>query len=135
MSPTTVRVITALGWRYSATRDAYVHRVAQGRVGPVFRVHDVDPYPHAVDDPILVDALVSRRRPRVVLAEHEREPLPRRATVEPRPKIAVEVALTESEPPRVVQVDGRPPQRGVDPAVLRPTGKLVAVRDASAATA
>ena len=135
MSPAQLRVLNTLGWRYSATPDAYVHRLAQGRIGPVFRTVDPLAHPDAVTDPILFEALVSRRRPKVVVDAHEREPLPRRATPEPRPRIAVEVQLADHEPPRVVHVDGRPPTRGADPSALRPAKKVVALRSTDAATA
>lgn len=126
--------LKALGFRYSVTREAWVHRVAGGRVGPVF-VERGHVSPDGVPDEHLYQAMTTRRRPRLV-PEHERTPLPRRGAQPEisREVIPVEVSLRADEPPRVVQVDGRPPVRGIDPAALRKAdGVVVPIRKAATA--
>ena len=39
MPSVVLSVLRLLGWRYSPTRNAWVHRLAGGRRGPVFRDH------------------------------------------------------------------------------------------------
>ena len=36
VSHRTISILRVLGWRYSMGRDAWVHRVGDGRIGPVF---------------------------------------------------------------------------------------------------
>jgi hypothetical protein len=118
--------LRAAGWRYSSTREAWVHRIGRGRIGPVFRLAaDLGEPEHNTPDLTLFEALVAARQPRLVPAE-QRTPLPRR--IEARPPTRVEVSLRPTEPPRPVVVDGRPPVRGTDPRVLRTDGMVVPMR-------
>ncbi|MFN8016983.1 MAG: hypothetical protein U0P45_02540 [Acidimicrobiales bacterium] len=113
-----LKIARALGFRYSASRDAWVHRIGNGRRSPVLVARTAEQENGGVLDLHLFDAMVAARMPKVRPAE-ARTPLPRRTATE-RPVYEVEVRRRGDEPPRVVQVDGRPPQRGVDPAALRP---------------
>lgn len=125
------------GWRYSQTRDAWVHRIGRGRYGPAFVVRTAEPTVAPEPDPTIYEALVAARRPKVTVPPAERPPLPQRATAPTitspqarplgaeRPKIRVEVQLDEAEPPRTVMVDGRPPERGIDPRTLGKGGVVV----------
>ena len=46
VSRRTLAVLRLLGWRHSLARQAYVHRLGNGRYGPVFRtVDDFEPLP------------------------------------------------------------------------------------------
>lgn len=124
VSENQLKIARALGWRYSASRDAWVHRFANGRRGPVLVPRTEEQENGGVLDLHLFEAMVAARMPKVVPPE-QRAPLPKR-TAE-RPVYEVEVRLRGDEPPRRVQVDGRPPQRGVDPAALRPRADDVVV--------
>jgi hypothetical protein len=117
-----------LGWRYSIARDAWVHRIGGGHLGPVFRLAGEDGEPfNGQPDPSIYEAWVAAREARDARQAHERReapvgqraPLPRRSAPA-RPLTRVEVSLRPSEPPRAVVVDGRPPRRGIDPHLLRP---------------
>jgi hypothetical protein len=124
-----IRALQIAGWRYSTTREAWVHRAFHGRVGPVF----IDPqyYNHpGVTD--IVDFGVARpfRAPEVVVAEGERTPLPQRQkTRDDLPR--VKVRLSESEEPRVVAVDGKPPRRGVESLVAHSIDNVVPLKSAA----
>jgi hypothetical protein len=125
------------GWRFSATRDAWVHRIGRGRYGPVFVARGAEPTVIPEPDPSIYEALVASRRPKVTVPPEQRPPLPQRAPApsvagpqalgrgSERPKVRVEVQLDEAEPPRTVIVDGRPPERGIDPRVLGKGGVVV----------
>lgn len=126
VSKPTIKLLRAAGWRYSATREAYVHRLGDGRIGPVFCEHAPEVEEHSLPDTRLYEAMVAVRKPRIV-PEHEREPLPRRGE-EPRVTTVVEVALAAEEPPRLVVVDGRPPRRGIDPRVLKTPGVVTSIK-------
>lgn len=133
VSQTQIKIVRAIGWRYSANREAWVLRPFGGRFGPVFALRpDEEPENGGVPDLHLFEAMTRPRRPRV-LPEDQRPPLPRRIEAtepsEPRPVYQVETRLRGDEPPRVVVVDGRPPERGVDPRALRPAdGVVVPIR-------
>ena len=48
VSPRTIRILRLLGWRRSLARQAWVHRLGNGRYGPVFRVaEEFEPLPKA----------------------------------------------------------------------------------------
>jgi hypothetical protein len=107
-----------LGWRYSIARDAWVHRIGGGHLGPVFRLKGEEGEPsNATPDPTLFEAWVAARAVQEAPGA-QRTPLPRR-TSPTRPLTRVEVSLRPTEPPRAVVVDGRPPRRGIDPHHLR----------------
>lgn len=118
-----------LGWRYSTTREAWVHRAFNGRVGPVF----IDPqyYNHpGVTETVQFDAVRPFRAPEVVVPSDERPALPRRPHRPRGPLPArnlkkVKVALSETEEPRVIAVDGKPPRRGIDVVDLRTADAVV----------
>ncbi len=147
-SETTIRALRIAGWRYSTAREAWVHRAFRGRVGPVF----IDPqyYNHpGVTDEVhfeasltdvedfasFVDLTAAERSdtPEIVIAEGERAPLPRRHT-DRRDLTKVKVRLSDSEEPRVVAVDGRPPRRGDETLVIRPIDNVVPLKSAAAAS-
>lgn len=128
------------GWRFSQTRDAWVLRFGRGRYGPVFVVRPDEEPVVPEPDPTIYEALVAARRPKVTVPPAQRPPLPQRAPAAmaptvtspqaralggERPKVRVEVQLDEAEPPRTVMVDGRPPERGVDPRTLGKGGVVV----------
>lgn len=52
-----IRVLRLLGWRYSTTREAYVHRVRGGRRGPVFAVPQAGTDAPAPHDDHITDAI------------------------------------------------------------------------------
>lgn len=146
-SPKKIKALRIAGFRYSSKRSAWVHRAFNGRVGPVF-VDPADEHPR-ISEAIVIDSEGPRRnsdRPAPALAPM---PLPERPVhsldlhrpelaqlpLPPRPMklgrkpsdvIRVKVRLSETEEPRVVRVDGRPPRRGVDPRTLA-TGDHVVV--------
>lgn len=125
-SPAKLRALRAMGWRYSSTREAWVHRAFNGRMGPVFI--DPDYYNHpGVTEAVHFEAVRPFRAPEVVMAEGDRPALPqrRRRPVVPKDQSRVKVRLPETEEARVVVVDGKPPQRGVDPASLSTTDAVV----------
>lgn len=126
-----------VGWRYSSTRGAWVHRYSGGRYGPVFIDRDAEITPNESSiDTKLFDTLMAARKPKVVLAADQRDALPQREVVVKRPIIPVEVQLHAAEPPRVVLVDGRPPRRGLDPRKLRSRkGVVVPIKSARSASA
>ena len=126
-----------LGWRYSSTRGAWVHRARSGRIGPVFTDREAEIAPNETSiDTKLYDTLMAARKPKVVLPADQRDALPQRAVVVKRPIIPVEVQLHAAEPPRVVLVDGRPPRRGLDPRKLRNRKGVVGpIKSARSATA
>lgn len=142
-SEATIRALRIAGWRYSTAREAWVHRAFRGRVGPVF----IDPqyynHPGVTDEVhfaasttdleefIDLAALESFAAPEFVIAEGERAPLPRRRT-ERRDVTKVTVRLSESEEPRMVAVDGKPPRRGDERLVLRPVDNVVPLKSAAA---
>ncbi len=133
-SPKQIRALRVLGWRFSTTREAWVHRSFGGRVGPVFRdPHTADD--HGELDLRLFETMVAQRQPKVVVAPHERTVLPQRSVSVPRPVTAVRVRLHAAEEPRVVMVDGRPPRRGFDPRSLRIGNAVVVPIKSSRATA
>jgi hypothetical protein len=126
------------GWRFSATRDAWVHRIGRGRYGPVFVARGAEVHTVPEPDPTIYEALVAARRPKVTVPPEQRSPLPQRTSsplADPtpaahalgseRPKVRVEVQLDEAEPPRTVVVDGRPPERGTDPRALGKGGVVL----------
>ena len=134
VSKRTINVLRLAGWRYSSTRDAWVHRIGEGRIRPVFRDRDMVDEGQCTTDTRIFDAMMAAKQPKIV-PEHERTPLPRRAVTEERPITPVEVQLAAEEAPRIVQVDGRPPARGRDPRSLRPTGGVVVPIKSARATA
>lgn len=122
-----LRVLRLAGWRYSITRDAWVHWAFRGRVGPVFIDSDDHVPPGLITteraqaaspDDDLLDAMIAHLpavRPPVL-----EQPL----LLERKPPTVKRVLarLPEDEEPRSVVVDGRPPRRGVERsmAALRP---------------
>jgi hypothetical protein len=121
-----IRALRLMGWRYSTTREAWVHRAFSGRVGPVF----IDPqyYNHpGVTETVQFDANRPFRPLVVSLSAEDRPPLPQRAKAEParRDRTKIKVQLSEADDARVVVVDGKPPRRGVDPDDLRTAGAVV----------
>ena len=122
-----------MGWRYSPSREAWVHRAMGGRVGPVFRDRDELIGQDSVVDTKLFESVVEARKPKVGVPAEGAAPLPRRAVVVKRPIIPVEAKLHAEEPARVVLVDGRPPRRGIDPRRLRTDdGVVVPIKSARA---
>lgn len=133
-------MLRVLGWRYSATREAWVHRIGKGRRGPVFverRRHA--PNERAVDDDRLYRAMAEQTEqtppsdppPRDEPAdavEREEPPEPEERPAPPRripanpPALArrkVRVRLDPDAPPKEVVVDGRPPRLGTVIAIGR----------------
>ena len=141
-----IAILRTLGWRYSASRGAWVHRALGGRVGPVYCSPDEIPIPQFDDStiarfdlvraPVLPEHDIDPLSPEVAQAPVASEPLPQRPRAAKRQVIQVEAQLHESEPARVVMVDGRPPRRGIDPRALRlDDGVVVPIKSARAATA
>lgn len=63
-------VLRAMGWRYSTTREAWVHRSRGGRRGPVFRLRETEvPGTFAVIDDQLLAHLDELAAPGVAAAE------------------------------------------------------------------
>jgi len=125
-SQTKLRALRAAGWRYSTSREAWVHRAFNGRVGPVF----IDPeyYNHPGVTETVEFAPERPMRPLVVTLEsEERPPLPKRVQrpVVPANRTKVSVRLSETEEPRTVIVDGTPPRRGIDTVDLRTADAVV----------
>jgi hypothetical protein len=126
----TLRILRIAGWRYSNSREAWVHRTFNGRVGPVFVDDGYEPHPELTDLTLFQAPPV--RMPILLAAKDDRQPLPRRSA-EPAPQVArVFTRLSEGEEPRVVVVDGRPPQRGVEVPAPVPEGVVVPLRSARA---
>jgi hypothetical protein len=122
----TIRALQLAGWRYSSTRDAWVHRAFRGRVGPVF----VDPA--ALDHPGLIGpmefiAAQPFRAEEVIIDDGPRPPLPRRPRLR-TDLTRVEVRLSEAEEPRVVAVDGKPPRCGREHLVPPRADNVVPLR-------
>jgi len=111
-SPRKIRMLRLAGWRYSTSREAWVHRTFNGRVGPVFVDSDFEAHP-GLTDLSLFDAPPARM-PVLLVPEDERAPLPRRETTPPTPVTRVLARLADGEEARVVTVDGKPPQRGIE---------------------
>jgi len=125
-----IRVLRLFGWRYSTAREAWVPRAFKGRIGPVFVDRGFDPHP-GMTDLSLFDA-PRAKKPVLLAPEDQRIPLPRRDTT-PRPEVSrVFARLSEGEEPRVVVVDGRPPERGVILPAPVDTGVVVPIKSARA---
>ncbi|WP_426570940.1 hypothetical protein [Aquihabitans sp. McL0605] len=121
-SPAQLRILRAAGWRFSPTRDAWVHRVLGGRIGPVFRDQD------AIEGPARIDDDLARSMHAAIEGWQEPAPLPTRpdatdpadqappTTPATRPTLTRVLAqLAPDELPRTVLVDGRPPRPGTVP--------------------
>ena len=123
-----------LGWRYSRTREAWVHRAFNGRVGPVFIDPDVYDHP-GMTEPVEFAAVRPFRAAEVALLENQ-PPLPKRVQPPkvPTQRTKVKVALSETEEPRTVVVDGKPPARGVAVEELRTTSAVVVPLKSARAT-
>lgn len=120
-----LRAIRILGWRYSATRGAWVHRAFKGRVGPVYV--DPDHFLHlGVTEHVEFKAARPFRPSEVDMLEAQ-PPLPQRPLPPkvPAERTKVKVRLSETEEPRTVVVDGKPPVRGVPVDSLRTTSAVV----------
>lgn len=115
-----------MGWRYSTTREAWVHRAFSGRVGPVFIDPEYFNHP-GVTETVQFDATKPFRPLVVSLTAEERPPLPKRVHERPvrRDRTKVRVQLSETEETRIVVVDGKPPRRGIDPIDLRTADAVV----------
>jgi hypothetical protein len=130
-SKPTLRVLRLAGWRYSNTREAWVHRTFNGRIGPVFVDETYEPHPELTDLSLFEAPPV--RLPVLIAGEGERPPLPRRAASSPSTSSArVLTRLSEGEDPRVVQVDGHPPKRGIEVPTPTPDGVVVPIKTARA---
>lgn len=133
MSKRQLAALKLAGYRYSATRDAWVHRAFRGRLGPVFQAHDasgVDLFPY--DNTQFESLFTAGRIPR--MPPMEAEALPRRRIREQRRKVPVKTRLAADEPARLVHVDGRPPERGgILPSNDLPIpGRVVPIKSARA---
>jgi len=130
-SKPTLRVLKLAGWRYSTTREAWVHRTFNGRIGPVFVDDSYEPQPELTDLSLFEAPPV--HLPVLIASEAERTPLPRRSAGSTASQTTrVLTRLSEGEDPRVVQVDGRPPKRGVEVPTSTPDGVVVPIKTARA---
>ncbi len=144
-----IRALRLFGWRYSFSREAWVHRAFKGRVGPVFIDHEPEGPSRPLTEPDRGAFPIpeeARRAPEVLAfpsralpilpgprvqdpapeARAERAPervAPAPVPAAPAPPAAdrvvtrVHVALSDSEEPRLIAVDGRPPRLAPEPAV------------------
>ncbi|MCB0963726.1 MAG: hypothetical protein KDA98_10565 [Acidimicrobiales bacterium] len=112
MNPRTVRLLRALGYRYSYNREAWVHRVGGGRVGPVFTEVANSGITDMTGEQLqeLQARLNDPDRIRIAPAE-ERAPLPQR-TARRRDERLLPVRWLHEEEHKLVYVDGRPPLVG-----------------------
>lgn len=129
-SKATLRALRLAGWRYSNAREAWVHRTFSGRVGPVFVDETYEPHPGLTDLSLFEAPPV--RLPVLIASEADRPPLPRRDSASTTKTSRVLTRLAEGEEPRVVQVDGRPPARGVEVPTPTPEGVVVPIKSARA---
>jgi len=115
VSPRTVRILRALGYRYSRHCEAWVHRLGGRRFGPVFvdladdRVADMSPEMIAQ----LLDRINEPDRIQIAPVD-ERPPLPKRATGGHHERLTP-VQWLHDEEHKLVYVDGRPPMVGRTP--------------------
>lgn len=89
-----IQVLRLLGWRYSARREAWVHRVGQGRRGPVFSVFRPQDLGTLPEPDAALDAAIREARDRCdptapVLG----------ATTHTRSVLVDQASADESEPP------------------------------------
>ncbi|MCU1372219.1 MAG: hypothetical protein JWO77_3413 [Ilumatobacteraceae bacterium] len=115
-----------MGWRYSTTREAWVHRAFSGRLGPVFIDPEYFNHP-GVTETVEFDATGPFEPLVVSLTATDHPPLPQRVKAKAvrRDRTRVRVRLSDADDTRVVLVDGKPPRRGTDPIEMRTADAIV----------
>lgn len=110
-------VLRILGWRYSPTRDAWVHRIGGGRRGPVFRDHVSGAATTPPVDVHHIDRHLLSEVHEVATERAEPGELPRRAdrTIDLTDPAAPQLTAIDGDGDEVApegpRVDGRPPRR------------------------
>lgn len=115
VSPRALKVLRALGYRYSYSREAWVHRFGRGRWGPVFT--EVASLGVSTMPPDVVRRLEEQLievGPIQVLPPEDRTKLPQRAARRRGDRL-IPVRWLHEEEHKIVYVDGRPPTLGVVP--------------------
>lgn len=120
-------VLRAAGWRYSVTRDAWVHRLLGGRIGPVFTDEQQPTHEETLDLTLTgwIDATerahaIQRERRQAVALGDLREVTDEVIDLTARPLTPVQIQLTGESDERIILVDGRPPRLDPVPSGLAP---------------